>query len=85
MKTFLKWFGGFFEDGAGEASRKAAAGYWGLLALTYMIFKSVNGITVSMEMFMMVLSVTGGMYGLMLLERFAKKPDKPDDQIKNDP
>lgn len=77
MKPFFKWAAGFFEDGSGSASRKAAAGYWGLLMLTYMIYKSVNGVSVEMEMFLMVLSFTGGMYGLILLERFAKQPEKP--------
>ena len=72
MKGFFRWFAGFFEDQAGAASRKAAAGYWGLMMLTYMIIKSVNGTKIDMEMFVMVLSFTGGLYGLMLLERFAK-------------
>jgi hypothetical protein len=71
--TFFKWFAGFFEDQAGSASRKAAAGYWGLLMLTYMIYKSVNGIKIDMEIFVMVISFTGGMFGLILLERFAKQ------------
>ena len=79
MKTFMKWFAGFFEDQSGTASRKAAAGYWGLLMLTYMIFKGVNGTKIDMEMFVMVLSFTAGLYGLMLLERFAKQPSKPED------
>ena len=74
MKGFFRWFAGFFEDQAGVASRKAAAGYWGLMMLTYMIIKSVDGVKIDMEMFVMVLSFTGGLYGLMLLERFAKFP-----------
>ena len=74
MKIFFKWFAGFFEDQSGTASRKAAAGYWGLLMLTYMVYKSVNQVKIDMEMFVMVLSFTGALYGLMLLERFAKKP-----------
>ena len=80
MKGFFKWAGGFFEDQSGSASRKAAAGYWGLLMLTYMIYKSVNGVKIDMEMFIMVLSFTGGLFGLMLLERFAKEslPGKED-------
>ncbi|MEI6898393.1 MAG: hypothetical protein WCL00_00830 [Bacteroidota bacterium] len=49
VKPFLKWFAGFFEDQAGHASRKAAAGYWGLFMLTYMIYKSVNGSAINME------------------------------------
>ena len=73
MKGFFKWAGGFFEDQSGSASRKAAAGYWGLLMLTYMIYKSVNGVKIDMEMFVMVLSFTGALYGLMLLERFGKQ------------
>jgi len=44
-----------------------------------MIFKGVNGTKIDMEMFVMVLSFTGGLYGLMLLERFAKQPSKPED------
>ncbi len=74
MNKFFNWFAGFFEDQSGTASRKAAAGYWGLLMLTYMIYKSVNQVKIDMEMFVMVLSFTGALYGLMLLERFAKKP-----------
>ncbi len=79
-KTFFKWFAGFFEDQAGAASRKAAAGYWGLMMLTYMIYKSVNWVEVSMEIFMMVISFTWGIFGLVLLERFAKQlpPGKED-------
>jgi len=77
MKKVCKWAAGFFEDQSGRASRKAAAGYWGLLMLTYMIYKSVNGASVDKEMFLMVVSFTGGMYGLILLERFAKKDDPP--------
>ncbi|MFZ4523777.1 MAG: hypothetical protein ACOYNC_18890 [Bacteroidales bacterium] len=73
IKGFFKWAGGFFEDQSGTASRKAAAGYWGLLMLTYMIYKSVNGVKIDMEMFIMVLSFTGALYGLMLLERFGKQ------------
>ena len=73
VKPFFKWFAGFFEDQAGQASRKAAAGYWGLFMLTYMIYKSVNGTAINMEIFLMVISFTGGMFGLMLLERFAKQ------------
>jgi hypothetical protein len=79
-KGFFKWAGGFFEDQSGAASRKAAAGYWGLLMLTYMIYKSVNGVKVDMEMFVMVLSFTGALYGLMLLERFSKQPSPPADK-----
>ena len=82
MKGFFKWAGGFFEDQSGSASRKAAAGYWGLLMLTYMIYKSVNGVEVSMEIFMMVISFTGGMFGLMLLERFAKQTLPTKDETK---
>ncbi len=81
MKAFFKWFAGFFEDQQGYASRKSAAGYWGLIAMTYMIFKSVNGAEVDMEMFLMVLSFTGGMYGLILLERFAKQPPTKDPSV----
>ena len=77
MKQFLKWAAGFFEDQSGTASRKAAAGYWGLLMLTYMIYKSVNGVIIEMEIFVMVISFTGGMFGLMLLERFAKQVETP--------
>ena len=77
VKPFLKWFVGFFEDQAGQASRKAAAGYWGLFMLTYMIYKSVNGTAINMEIFLMVISFTGGMFGLMLLERFAKQKETP--------
>ena len=80
FKTILKWAGGFFEDQSGTASRKAAAGYWGLLMLTYMIYKSVNGTVIDMEMFIMVLSFTAGLYGLMLLERFAKSDNNPKDR-----
>ncbi len=81
VKPFLKWFAGFFEDQAGHASRKAAAGYWGLFMLTYMIYKSVNGTAINMEIFLMVISFTGGMFGLMLLERFSKQiPPKTDEQ-----
>ncbi len=82
VNSFFKWFAGFFEDQAGAASRKAAAGYWGLLMLTYMIYKSVNQVKINMEMFLMVLSFTGALYGLMLLERFAKKP--PNETNKTD-
>ncbi|MCX6305540.1 MAG: hypothetical protein NT040_11280 [Bacteroidetes bacterium] len=83
IEKFARWFGGFFEDQQGAASRKAAAGYWGLLMLTYMIYKSVNGTAVDMEMFVMVLSFTGGLYGMMLLERFVKKTPVDDDKQKN--
>ena len=76
VKSFLKWFASFFEDQAGQASRKAAAGYWGLFMLTYMIYKSVNGTAINMEIFLMVISFTGGMFGLMLLERFSKQKAK---------
>lgn len=82
MKLFLNWAGGFFEDQSGTASRKAAAGYWGLLMLTYMIYKSVNGIKIEMEIFVMVISFTGGMFGLMLLERFGKQTLPPKEETK---
>jgi hypothetical protein len=72
VKRFFKWFAGFFEDQSGTASRKAAAGYWGLLMLTYMIVKAVNQVKIDMELFIMVLSFTASLYGLMLLERFGK-------------
>jgi len=68
-----RWFAGFFEDQAGQASRKAVAGYWGLMMLTYMIYKSLNGVQVDMEIFLMVISFTGGIFGLILLERFARQ------------
>ena len=77
MKEFLKWAGGFFEDQSGSASRKAAAGYWGLGMMTYMIVKSVNGIAIDKEIFVMILSLTAGLYGLMLLERFGKQKEPP--------
>ena len=82
VKPFFKWFAGFFEDQAGQASRKAAAGYWGLFMLTYMIYKSVNGTAINMEIFLMVISFTGGMFGLMLLERFAKQNVTPIEEEK---
>ena len=82
MKLFLNWAGGFFEDQSGTASRKAAAGYWGLLMLTYMIYKSVNGVKIEMEIFVMVISFTGGMFGLMLLERFGKQTLPPKEETK---
>ncbi len=81
VKSFFIWAAGFFEDQAGAASRKAAAGYWGLLMLTYMIYKSVNGVEISMEIFVMVISFTGGMFGLMLLERFAKQPINEEQKV----
>ena len=82
VKPFFKWFAGFFEDQAGHASRKAAAGYWGLFMLTYMIYKSVNGVKIEMEIFLMVISFTGGMFGLMLLERFSKQKETPVEEEK---
>ena len=82
VKPFFKWFAGFFEDQAGHASRKAAAGYWGLFMLTYMIYKSVNGAAINMEIFLMVISFTGGMFGLMLLERFSKQKETPVEEEK---
>ena len=69
----LNCFAGVFEDQTGAASRKAVAGYRGLLMLTYMIYKSLNGVQVDMEIFLMVISFTGGMFGLILLERFARQ------------
>jgi len=80
VKSFFKWAAGFFEDQSGTARRKAAAGYWGLLMLTYMIYKSVNGVVIEMEIFVMVISFTGGMFGLILLERFAKQTLSPKEE-----
>lgn len=73
-RTFWRWLAGFWEDGSDRASRKAAAGYWGLCAMTYMIVKQANGAEISYDLFFLVISFTAGIYGMILAERFTKTP-----------
>jgi len=76
MKTFLKWAAGLLEDQQGSASSKRAGFYWAFALLSYMVFKSTNGVAVNMEIFWGVFSIILVGYGLITSEYF-KTHDLP--------
>jgi hypothetical protein len=70
MKTFLKWAAGLLEDQQGAASSKRAGFYWAFALITYMVYKSTNGVVVNMEIFWGVFSIILVGYGLITSEYF---------------
>ena len=73
MKSFLKWAAGLLEDQQGSASSKRAGFYWAFALLSYMVFKSTNGVAVNMEIFWGVFSIILVGYGLITSEYFKNR------------
>jgi len=73
MKTFFKWFGGFFEDKTEKASRKGAVCYWLMGLVTYMVVKHGGSTSANMEMFWGLLGAVLLILGFALAEWFSKK------------
>lgn len=74
MKTFIKWFAGFFEDKVGTASSKRLILYWAMFLLTYMTTKGMNGIPVNMEMYWTITGLILAGLGMVTSEFFKTKP-----------
>jgi hypothetical protein len=72
MKQFLQWAAGILEDQSGSASSKRVGFFWAYALLSYMVIASVNGRTISMEIFYGILGLVLTGYGLITSEFFRK-------------
>ena len=77
MKTFFKWFSGFFEDQKGSASSKRAVLYWAMSLVTYMVVKNATTEAIlNMELFWGLIGLVVVGLGMSTSEFFKNLPIK---------